>query len=584
MKPIVWLFLCCTITSYTDGQYYLRGEIKNDKGRLLEGVKIKINSKGAFPFYSGNSGTFGISMSQSLDTIDLSLDGYETIRKEIDARKFQNFLLKMLPNTAHLYNRKLSSVTTNLKAGSINLLGLMGESYSSLSENVFVNTNKYPETGFALNVDKASYSNIRRFLNNEMFVPIDAIRIEEMLNYFNFSKLSDSSLLQRFNFQSKITTCPWKKENKLLFLHIIAPKMNLDSIPPSNLVFLIDISGSMDKPNRLPLLQNAFKLLVANLREKDTITLVTYGGGVGIALAPTSGKYKKKINDTIDSLTAGGDTAGESAIRIAYEQAKKTFINKGNNRVILATDGDFNIGKTTERELEEMIIDYKQTGIYLTCLGVGMGNYKDSKLEALTKKGNGNFAYLDNLEEAQKVLVKEFTQTLYSVADNAYLKIHFLPNTSEEYRLIGFDNKKNDAHDSTAELEGGEVGSGHSLMAIFELIPLQKDSVNLLNPLASFTIRYKLPGSDSTIKQQFMVLNEYTKLEKVDSVYRFAASVAAFGLALKQSKYINNYHLEEIRELAKTSADPREAMQTEFLTLIEKAINIYQPLKKKKKK
>ena len=584
MKSVVWFFLSCATSTFTYSQYYLQGEIKNDRGRLLEAVKIKLQSKGAFPFFSGNTGTFGISMSQKTDTITLSLDGYETIRKEIDTRKFQNFLLKMLPSTAHLYNRKLASVTTNLNAGSVNYFTMMGESYSSLTENVSVNTDKYPETGFALNVDKASYSNIRRFLNNEMFVPIDAIRIEEMLNYFNFSKLSDSCPNTKFNFQSKITTCPWNKETRLLFLHIAAPKMNLDNIPPSNLVFLIDVSGSMDKPNRLPLLQNAFKLLVANLREKDTITLVTYGGGVSIALAPTSGKCKKKINDTIDSLVAGGDTPGETAIRIAYEQAKKTFINKGNNRVILATDGDFNIGQTTERELEEMIIDYKQTGIYLTCLGVGMGNYKDSKLEALTRKGNGNFAYLDNLEEAQKVLVKEFTQTLFSVADNAYLKIHFLPNTSKEYRLIGFDNKKNDTENSTDELEGGEVGSGHTLMAIIEIIPIKNDSVTFQQDLANITIQYKLPGFDSSILQQYTVLNELTKLENADSAFRFTAAVAAFGMALKQSKYINHYQLEEIQELAKTAANPQEVNQKEFLTLIEKAINIYQPLKKKKKK
>lgn len=582
MKTFFWLFLCCAIPTFTFSQYYLRGEIKNDRGRLLEGVKIKINSKGAFPYYSGNTGTFGISMSQTTDTITLSFDGYETIRKEIDTRKFQNFLLKMLPSTAQLYKRKLSSVTTNLKAGSINILATMGESYRSLSENEFVNTNKYPETGFALNVDKASYSNIRRFLNNEMFVPIDAIRIEEMLNYFNFSKLYDSIVNTKFNFQSKITTCPWNKENRLLFLHIAAPKMNLDSIPPSNLVFLIDISGSMDKPNRLPLLQNAFKLLVSNLREKDTITIVTYGGGIGIALAPTSGKFKKKINDTIDSLAASGDTLGEGAIRVAYEQAKRSFIIKGNNRVILATDGDFNIGQTTERELEELIVDYKQTGIYLTCLGVGMGNYKDSKLEALTKKGNGNFAYLDNLEEAQKVLVKEFTQTLYSVADNAYLKIHFLPNTSKEYRLIGFENKKNDVEDSTAELEGGEVGSGHTLKAIFEIIPLQNDSTAFIQDLANVTIQYKLPGIDGSIIERHAVVNEHTKLGNADSVFRFTAAVAAFGLYLKQSKFINHYQLEEIRELAKTGADQNDPHQKEFLAMIEIAIKLYKPVKRKK--
>ncbi len=583
MKKVIWVVVCCFAINSLYSQFYLRGEIKDERGRLLEGVKINLSSKGSFPYYSGNGGTFGIPTSLTIDTITLSLDGYEMIRTAIDTKKFQAFLMKMLPTTSHLYNRKLSSVTTNLKAESSNFFSVMGESYSTLVENNFIDAGKYPETGFALNIDKASYSNIRRFLNNDMLVPADAIRIEEMLNYFNFTKPGDIVLPDQFNCKTQLTTCPWEQKNRLLFLNITAPKLHLDNIPASNLVFLIDISGSMDKPNRLPLLQSAFKLLADNLREKDTITVVTYGGGVGVALPPTGGNNKKKIKDVIDSLVASGDTPGEGAIRIAYDLAKKTFIKDGNNRVIIATDGDFNVGQTTEKELEDMITAYKQTGIYLTCLGVGMGNYKDSKLETLAKKGNGNFAYIDNFDEAQKVLVTEFTQTIYSVANNAFLKINFEPGSIKEYRLIGFDNKKNAAQDSTSELEGGEVGSGHSMMAIFEIVPYAKDSTHYHTPLAAVSLQYKTPLTVSSCLQHFTALYEPKNIESADSSYRFAAVIAMFGSVLKQSKYVNNYLLEDVLTLAKTAVNMNEPRQAEFLTLIEKAIKIYKPVKRQKK-
>lgn len=584
MKKLIWVLLFHFVTGPLYSQFYLRGEIKDMRGRLLTGVRITLASRGAYLFYSGNSGTFGIPVTVTTDTITLALDGYEPLRTLVDTKKFQSFLLKMLPSTAHLYTRKLSSATTNLKPEYTGSFSVLGESYTNLLENIFIDAEKYPETGFALNVDKAAYSNIRRFISNEMFVPTDAIRIEEMLNYFNFIKAEDKVLSNQFNCRSKLTTCPWNPDNRLVFLNIIAPKLNLDSIPPSNLVFLIDISGSMDKPNRLPLLQSAFKLLVENLREKDTITVVTYGGGVGIALPPTGGNHKQKIKEAIDSLTASGDTPGESAIRIAYDQAKRSFTKNGNNRVILATDGDFNIGQTSEKELEDMIAGFRQTGIYLTCLGVGMGNYKDSKLETLSKKGNGNFAYIDNLQEAQKVLVTEFTQTMYAIANNAYLKISFDPEVIKEYRLIGFDNKKNSVEDSTSELEGGEVGSGHAMMAIFEVQPHKKDSLFRGKPFANLALQYKLEGTDELKKQDFRVLYDPKPIEVVDSSYRFAAAIAMFGSVLKRSRFVKPYTLEDVLALAKTAVNPKEAHQKEFLGLIEKAIKVYRPVKRKKKK
>ncbi|HVZ25239.1 MAG TPA: von Willebrand factor type A domain-containing protein, partial [Sediminibacterium sp.] len=412
MKSFVCLF-CLGFAVPVQAQYYLRGEVRDEQGILLQGVRITLDSKGSAPYYSGSAGTFGIPLHQPTDSMTLSLEGFETLRSKTDARQYQHYILKRLATTELLHPGKRNSLTTNLPVNYIFNPALMGESYHSLVENPFIEADRYPETGFAISVDKASYSNVRRFLNNEMRVPPDAVRIEEMLNYFDFSAAFPHKRTQ-FLCKTQFSSCPWNPANKLLFVRIAAPMLQLDSLPPSNLVFLIDISGSMDRPNRLPLLQSAFKLLADNLRSVDTLSIVTYGGGVGIALPPTSGDRKETIIQVIDSLTASGDTPGENAIRIAYQLAKRSFQPKGNNRVILATDGDFNVGESSEKELENLISSYRETGIYLTCLGVGMGNYKDSKLETLAKKGNGNFAYLDNMEEAQKVLVKEFTQTMYA--------------------------------------------------------------------------------------------------------------------------------------------------------------------------
>ena len=584
MRKVIWVILLLLCQQTLLAQFYLRGEVKDERGHTLENVRINLTSRGAFPYYTGNSGTFGIPVTQITDTITLQLDGFETLKQWVDTRKFQSFTMKMLPSTAQLYTGKLASATTNLKANYNKNIAVLGESYSTLVENEFIEATHYPETGFALNVDKASYSNIRRFLNNDMLVPIDAIRIEEMLNYFQFRKKENDTVQNKFNVTSQISDCPWNKDHKLLYLNIDAPKLNLDSIPPSNLVFLLDISGSMDKPNRLPLLQSAFKLLVDNLRAIDTITIVTYGGGVGMVLGPTGGDEKKKIKDVIDSLTASGDTPGEGAIRIAYERAKRTFQKKGNNRVILATDGDFNVGQVTESELEDLVIAYKQTGIYLTCLGVGMGNYKDSKLEALAKKGNGNFAYLDNLQEAEKVLVTEFTQTLFSVANNAFVKINFDPKVVKEYRLIGYDNKKNVVKDSSSELEGGEVGSGHSVMSVFEIKPQTKDSLLVGKYMANVSLQFRSPVNDSASHQHFAIHYNPVQQNELDSSYRFASSLALLGQMLKRSKFVKDISFEELQALAQTAVDPNDHLQKEMLHLIDKASKIYNPQKKKTNK
>ncbi|MBC7652067.1 MAG: DUF3520 domain-containing protein, partial [Deinococcales bacterium] len=386
----------------------------------------------------------------------------------------------------------------------------------------------------------------------------------------------------QFSSFNQLTNCPWNSNANLLFININAPKLNVDSVPPSNLVFLIDVSGSMDKPNRLPLLQAGFKLLIKNLRAVDVLSIVTYGGNVAVALPPTNGSEKSKINAVIDSLTANGDTPGEGAIRTAYALAKSAFKNNGNNRIILATDGDFNVGQTSDQALEDMITIQRQSGIYLTCLGVGMGNYKDSKLETLAKKGNGNFAYLDNAAEAEKVLVTEFTKTIYNVANDAYVNVVFDAKSVKKYRLIGFDNKKDAIEDTTSKIEGGEVGSGHSTLAIFE-IELE-DSTKLManQSIAALKLTYKQAKQESSITQIFPINYQPQQLYQANATLRLAAAVSMFGGLLKNSSFTKNYSFSDVLELANSAANKSSIIEQEFIILVQKAEKIYNNGKKRR--
>jgi Ca-activated chloride channel family protein len=570
---IIFTFLFCR--SYA--QYYLRGEVKDENNSLLSNVRILLHSSG-YLYHSGGSGAFGIPVPQAIDTLTLSADGFQTLTLPVAASQYQSIVLKMLFHPPAAQKKRLLSLTRDLRAADSKGWTVGSETYSSLVENRFIPAAKFPETGFAITIDKASYSNVRRFLNMGSTIPPDAVRIEELLNYFNFG-YTDPPRDSCFSFHSDLSQCPWNPDNQLLFLKVCARKLDATRIPPANLVFLIDVSGSMDLPNKLPLLKSAFSLLINNLREVDTVSIVVYGSMVGVWMPPTSGGDKKKILKAIDELSPGGPTPGEAGIRAAYRVAKSQFIKGGNNRVILATDGDFNVGETSEEELEKLVALHRQWGIYLTCLGVGMGNYKDSKLEALAKKGNGNFAYLDEEQEAEKVLVREFTQTVYAVADDAYLNISFNPALVKEYRLIGFDNKVKVLSDSLNEVEGGEVGSGHSLLALFEITPADPDSAgpSLIekNGLARVVLNYKLPQNELERNSSYDCPYQVTAFRDLQPCYRFASSIALFGGLLKKSPFMRQAGWKEAIEMAQRSSDPNDSMQQEFIGLIEKARKIY---------
>jgi Ca-activated chloride channel homolog len=569
-----------------NAQYYLRGEIKDEKNQSLQNVKVLLHSTNNL-YYTGAQGGFGITTNKKTDSLTLSLDGYEPKAVKVNCEEWQYITLKILPSNVSSNRPKLISVTKNLDQSARVRWYINEETYFQLVENEYVNAGKFPNTGFSLNVNKASYSNVRRFINMKSAVPPDAVRTEEMINYFNlhYREPKDNDL---FRFESQLTSCPWDMEKQLLLLNINAQKLNLNMIPPGNFVFLIDVSGSMDMPNRLPLLKAAFQMFVKNLREIDTISIVTYGGNVGIHLQPTGGGEKEKIIKAIEELSASGDTPGEAAIMTAYALARNTFKEKGSNRVILATDGDFNVGLTSEKALEDLITKERQGGIYLTCLGVGMGNFKDSKLATLAKKGNGNYSYLDDINEAEKVLVKELTQTFFAVADDVFINVKFNPDLVKEYRLIGFDNRRDAVADSSIDLEGGEIGSGNSVLVIFEIVPasdrLFKPEVLPKDKIANIEMRYSLCDDTVHLVLTNSCLANYVDFKSIDADLQFATAVAMFGLKIKQSKYIKPVDWQDIHKIAVESYDPGSYLQTEFLQLIDKAEDIYTLKKRKKNK
>lgn len=584
MRKFAITTLFVTLVLNLSAQYYIRGDVQDEKNQPLQNVKIYMHSNRLL-YYSGTTGGFGITCAALYDSLTFSLEGYETKSIKVKSDIYQNVVLKILSLSSTNQKQKLISFTKNLDKSSKSSIFFSDESYSNLIENDFIKADKYPATGFAIRVDKASYSNIRRFINQKSRVPHDAVRIEEMLNYFNFN-YHEPEKGKIFNIESQLSSCPWNNLHQLLFVNVNAKKIDLQNVPPSNFVFLIDVSGSMDMPNRLPLLKAAFQLLVQNLRPQDTVSIVTYGGSVGVWLQPTSGADKPRITKAIEELVAAGDTPGEAAIRSAYKLAKHTFIKGGNNRIVLATDGDFNIGQTSEKELEDLISKERQSGVYLTCLGVGMGNYKDSKIEALAKRGNGNFAYLDDIREAEKVLVTEFAQTLFTVAKDVYLNFEFNSKMVKEYRLIGYDNRKNISIDSTTELEGGEVGSGNGITAIFEIVPTTENifstSPAVKDDIANLLMYYRLPEDSVQRTIKHLVVNNYVDFKDMYGDLKFAAAVTMFGLVIRESRYITSQDLNEIQSIAIEALNPKEYLQNEFISIVEKAKKIY-PQKKKKK-
>ena len=464
------------------------------------------------------------------------------------------------------------------------------EEYDRIQENGFKSVADTPLSTFSIDVDPASYSNMRRFINRGELPPADAIRTEELVNYFSYDYPKPTG-----NDPVKITveagTCTWNTAHRLVRIGLKAKEIPTEQLPASNLVFLIDVSGSMWGANRLDLVKSSLKLLVNNLRNKDKVAIVTYAGSAGVKLEATSGGDKQKIREAIDELTAGGSTAGGAGIHLAYQIAKKNFISDGNNRIILCSDGDFNVGVSSAEGLEQLIEKERKSGVHLTVLGYGMGNYKDKKIQVLAEKGNGNHAYIDNLQEANRVLVGEFGATLHTVAKDVKLQVEFNPSQVQAYRLIGYESRllKDEDFNNDAK-DAGDMGAGHTVTAFYEVIPAgvkneyvgkvddlkyQKKEKMTLKPtgsdeLLTVKLRYKAPDKDVSRKMELPFVDN--KGDSVSSDFRFASAVAMFGQLLRDSDFKGTADYDKVIKLAKQGLNNDErGYRREFIRLVEAA-------------
>lgn len=471
---------------------------------------------------------------------------------------------------------------------------LQDEEYSQFSENRFRLANEEPLSTFSVDVDAASYSNMRRFINRGSLPNKDAVRIEELINYFSYN-YTEPTGNDPVKISTEVGNCPWNSQNRLVKIGLKARSMAGENLPASNFVFLIDVSGSMYGATRLDLVKSSLKLLTNNLREKDRVAIVVYAGSAGEVLPSTSGENKQKIKEALDNLNAGGSTAGGAGIQLAYKIAKQNFIKGGNNRIILCTDGDFNVGVSSNEGLLALIEQERKSGVFLSILGYGMGNYKDSKMQTLAQAGNGNHAYIDNLQEANKVLVNEFGATMYTVAKDVKLQIEFNPTKVQAYRLIGYETRllnKEDFNDDTKD--AGEMGAGHTVTAFYEVIPIGVKS-NLIgnvdplkyqkeantSPLDIFTadkypdlltvkLRYKQPNSDQSQKIEVPLIDD--KGDNVSNDFRFASAVAMFGQIIKDSQYKGEGSYSKAIALAqKGYGEDKQGYRREFVRLMQTA-------------
>jgi Ca-activated chloride channel family protein len=463
------------------------------------------------------------------------------------------------------------------------------EGYNVINENTYMLARERPLSTFSVDVDRASYSNVRRFLSSGQRPPIDAVRIEEMVNYFPYDYQNPASA-DPVSISTSVAAAPWNTAHRLVLIGLKAKPIATASLPPNNLVFLIDVSGSMQSPDKLPLVKSAFELLVNQLREQDRVSIVVYAGSAGLVLRSTSGSNKQDILDAITRLEAGGSTAGGAGLRLAYDVATQNFIREGNNRVILATDGDFNVGVSSDAEMVRLIEDRRKTGVFLTALGFGTGNLKDSKMEQMADHGNGHYAYVDNLLEAKKVFVRELGATLRTVAKDVKLQIEFNPARVAAYRLIGYENRLlNDADFADDTKDAGDMGAGHTVTALYEVIPVgvandpfipkandlrykhesatQRTAAN--EELLYVKLRYKEPDG-SISKLMTRVVPDAIRSRNSD--FAFASAVAEFGLLLRDSKFKGKASYAGVVETARANIgkDP-DGLRAEFVRLVQKA-------------
>lgn len=465
------------------------------------------------------------------------------------------------------------------------------ESYKSIVDNKFMNPLQEPLSTFAADVDVASYNNIKRFIKSGQVPPVDAVRIEEMINYFQYD-LAAPMNGDPVSIKTELSESPWNPQHQLMRVSLKAKDIPKEKLPASNFVFLIDVSGSMHAANKLPLVQSSLKLLIDQLRKEDKVAIVTYAGQATVALESTSGDQKMKIREVIDGLRAGGGTAGGDGLKMAYAIAKKNFISKGNNRIVMATDGDFNVGSSRDEDMETLITKERQSNMNISVLGYGMGNYKDSKLETIANKGRGNYAYINDISEARKAMISEFGATMFTVAKDVKIQVEFNPKYVQYYRLVGYENRLLAAEDFNNDSKiGGDMGVGHVVTAIYDIVPVgvksnivgsvdplkyQKNEKRAVNnsssELATVKFRYKDPHGEKSKLQEQTVLAKAGKLEQMSSDFQFITAVAELGMLLRNSEFKQESNFDSLIRRAKDNkGKDDEGYRAEFIRLTEDA-------------
>ncbi|MCW5961568.1 MAG: VWA domain-containing protein [Pyrinomonadaceae bacterium] len=468
-----------------------------------------------------------------------------------------------------------------------------GERYEQIEENPFLETIRAPLSTFSVDVDTASYANVRRFLNEGRRPPTDAVRIEELVNYFDYDYPQPIGEAP-FSVTTEVAAAPWNTKHKIVQIGLQGKKMSLEDAPPSNLVFLLDVSGSMNATDKLPLLKESLKILVNQMSERDRIAIVTYAGSSGLALPSVNANRRAEILDALNNLEAGGSTNGGEGIQLAYKIAEQNFLQSGNNRVILATDGDFNVGLSSDAELVNLIELKRQSGIFLSVFGFGTGNINDSMMEKLADKGNGNYSYIDSLAEAKKSLGAQVSGTLHTIAKDVKIQVEFNPATVAGYRLIGYENRLLAAEDFNDDRkDAGEIGAGHSVTALYEIVPAGQKIVNpgidqlkysqvektdtLFNgELLTLKLRYKEPTGGSSKLLTAGVLDRNLPIENASNNLKFAATVAEFGMLLRGSRYKGDSSFASTARLAQGAmGNDLNGYRAEFVELVKKAERLY---------
>lgn len=598
MKKLSLFLSICMISGIVSAQknFVLKGRVLDAGGSPVHNVRVSDNVT-ADSTQTDQYGIFQLFSSKAIASVLFEKEGFNSVLKQVNEATFLEVMLtrsidilelekpidliegdgidkmtvisQMSPSEngavksesykwtsqpeSH-YRMKALGYSGYINANDATYVAQNSESYSATTENSFRMVSTEPLSTFSIDVDRASYSNVRRFINQGQLPPADAVRVEEMINYFDYDYKSPSGSNPIAIF-TEATESPFNEGNYILHVGLKARDLEKNSLPPSNLVFLIDVSGSMNQSNKLPLLKSSMKMLVEQLREEDRVAIVVYAGAAGLVLESTSGAKKKEINAAIDRLSAGGSTAGGAGIQLAYDVAFRQFLKEGNNRIILATDGDFNVGVSSNQEMEKLIETKRNNGVFLTVLGFGMGNYKDSKMEILADKGNGNYAYIDNITEAKKTLVEEFGSTMYTVAKDVKVQVEFNPANVAEYRLIGYENRllnKEDFNDD--KKDAGEMGAGHVVTVLYEIVPVGSSSRKvdplkyvvkdnqvskgvLTNELATLKVRYKDPESSSSELLTHVIRNTNTSFEAASENVKWSSAIAGFGMLLRESMY-----------------------------------------------